>query len=76
MVILPLTLSYRIMLKRKLLYTAITRAKEKLVLIGDMYALRQGIFGLEPIRNTLLRAWLNEEIDVVAKREPTLDDFM
>jgi exodeoxyribonuclease V alpha subunit len=76
MVILPLTLSYRIMLKRKLLYTAITRAKEKLVLIGDLYALKHGIFGLEPIRNTLLRAWLNEEIDVVAKREPTLDDFM
>lgn len=38
-VIIPLTTEYFIMLKRKLYYTAITRAKEHLILIGDVRAL-------------------------------------
>jgi superfamily I DNA/RNA helicase len=64
------------MLRRKLLYTAITRAKKRLVLIGDWYALRSGILGMEPPRNTLLKSWLLQEIDVAVEREPRLDDFM
>ncbi|MDP2425351.1 MAG: ATP-dependent RecD-like DNA helicase [bacterium] len=75
-VILPLVPGFRHMLKRKLLYTAITRAKKHLVIIGDLYSLRNGIFGLEPIRNTLLRHWLEQNIDITAPREPSLDDFM
>jgi exodeoxyribonuclease V alpha subunit len=74
--ILPLSLSHRMMLRRKLLYTAITRAKKRLVLIGDWYALRSGILGMEPPRNTLLKSWLLQEIDVAVEREPRLDDFM
>lgn len=38
-VIIPLSTEYYIMLKRKLYYTAITRAKEYLILIGDIKAL-------------------------------------
>ena len=34
-VIIPMTMSYRRMLYRKLIYTAITRAKEKLIIIGE-----------------------------------------
>jgi len=38
-VVMPLTFAHRIMLKRKLLYTAVTRAKELLILIGTKRAL-------------------------------------
>ena len=38
-VILPLTLSHYIMLQRNLLYTAVTRAKELLILVGQEKAL-------------------------------------
>lgn len=74
--VLPLSLSHRIMLRKKLLYTAVTRAKQRLVLVGDWYALKNGILGIEPPRNTLLKSWLKEEIDVAVEREPCLDDFM
>ncbi len=42
-VILPLVRSHFIMLQRNLLYTAITRAKEKVILIGDEKALYTAI---------------------------------
>ncbi|MFA6843352.1 MAG: ATP-dependent RecD-like DNA helicase, partial [Bacilli bacterium] len=42
-VILPMSFKYFLMLKRKLIYTAVTRAKEELVIIGNYDALRRGI---------------------------------
>ncbi len=39
-VILPITMSYRKMLYQKLIYTAVTRAKKKLYIIGDLEALK------------------------------------
>jgi len=62
LVILPMSLSYKIMLKRKLLYTAITRAKVKLVLVGDMRALSYAIQRLERKRRTLLKTRLENMI--------------
>ena len=43
-VIIPILNKYGIMLYRKLIYTAITRAKKKLILIGEITALRRAIF--------------------------------
>ena len=43
-VIIPVLNKYGIMLYRKLIYTAITRAKKKLILIGEITALRRAIF--------------------------------
>lgn len=43
-VIIPILNKYGIMLYRKLIYTAITRAKKKLILIGEVTALRRAIF--------------------------------
>ncbi len=65
-VIMPLYMSYAIMLKRKLLYTGITRAKEKLIMIGDLSALKFGVEKLEAGRQSILSekiidAVLNEE---------------
>ncbi len=42
-VIIPLCMSYNRMLYRKLIYTGITRAKKKLILIGDSNAFIRGV---------------------------------
>ncbi len=42
-VIIPLCMSYNRMLYRKLIYTGITRAKKKLILIGDPNAFIRGV---------------------------------
>ena len=43
LVIIPFTPSYKRMLYNKLVYTAVTRAKEKLILIGDPNAFIYGV---------------------------------
>lgn len=53
-VIMPLFRSYSIMLKRKLLYTGITRAKDKLILMGDLSAFEYGITRIEDKRQSTL----------------------
>ena len=54
-VIIPLMMSQYIMLKRNLIYTAITRAKKKVILIGEKRALMAGIHKNDSSkRNTLL----------------------
>jgi exodeoxyribonuclease V alpha subunit len=56
MVIIPLSTSYNKMLYRKLLYTAVTRGKKKLILIGEKPALISGILNNETnIRRTSLK---------------------
>ena len=59
-VILAVSKSHMIMLRRKLLYTAITRAKKKLYVIGDLDAFKYGINNLDSERQTSL---LNRLID-------------
>ena len=43
LIILPVSFGYQKMLAKNLLYTAITRAKQKLVIIGDYNAFLYGI---------------------------------
>ncbi len=54
LVVLPLFKSHRILLKRKLIYTAITRAEEVLVLIGHVNLLFEAVRELEENRKTRL----------------------
>ena len=75
-VIMPLVKSYTIMLKKKLLYTGVTRAKEKLILIGDFEAYKRGVLGRDIPRNTLLRSFLIEEINKDKTKELTIEDFL
>lgn len=42
-VIVPICMSYQRMLYRKLIYTAITRAKKKLIMIGEPYAFEYSV---------------------------------
>lgn len=75
-VILPLIRSYLMMLKRKLLYTAVTRAKEHLVMIGDYYIFERGVRGIEKERNTRLKSFLEEEILHQDKNQVRIEDFL
>lgn len=61
-VILPLTNDYFYMFKRKLIYTAITRAKKMLVLIGDAMSFKRGIGLIENNRNTILKTLICDKI--------------
>ena len=54
LVIMPFSFKYYIMLKRKLIYTAITRAKKFLIMLGEVEALRRGITGIEEQRKSKL----------------------
>lgn len=63
-VVMPITNKHYIMLKRKLIYTAVTRAKKTLVLIGDILALKQGIRKIENNRKTILKDKLIEYINL------------
>lgn len=72
-VVMPIYRSYSIMLKRKLLYTAITRAKEKLILIGDIGSFKYGVERTEASRQSILKQKIIDRIllkeDKVIKKE-------
>ncbi len=67
-VVMPIFRSYSIMLKRKLLYTGITRAKEKLILMGDVRAFEYGVKSLEAERQSVLKELIQNHI--LQKIEP------
>lgn len=58
-VILPILPSYSIMLKRKLIYTAITRAKKKIIILGDLKSLDDAILRIDLERQTTLTYRIN-----------------
>ncbi|UOQ46291.1 ATP-dependent RecD-like DNA helicase [Halobacillus salinarum] len=70
-VILPVVRSYRRMLRKNLLYTAITRAKDSLILCGDPHAFLEGIQTTETnLRYTQLTEKLqNEEVPEETEEE-------
>ncbi|MDR1521958.1 MAG: ATP-dependent RecD-like DNA helicase [Streptococcaceae bacterium] len=55
LVILPMFLQYHRMLKRNLLYTAVTRSKEILILLGEEEAFRKCVFSEDINRKTMLK---------------------
>ena len=58
-VILPIVRSYNKMLYQKLVYTAVTRAKKKLFIIGDITALSIAVNNTkEDIRRTTIKDYL------------------
>lgn len=75
-VIMPLSRAYTIMLKRKLLYTGVTRAKEKLLLIGDFDAYRRGVLGQDRHRNTMLNRFLEESLLKKPINDIKIADFL
>lgn len=63
LVIMPFSFKYYVMLKRKLIYTGITRAKQYLIMIGSLEALRKGVVELEDNRMTKLCHRLTQAIN-------------
>ncbi len=62
-VILPLVSSYKRMLYRKLVYTGVTRAKKKLIIIGEIEALKEAVNHNEvDLRRTTLKEMLKGSI--------------
>ena len=60
-VILPLTTHHYVMLQRNLLYTAMTRGKQLVVIIGMENAMRLAVNNASPaLRHTLLQSEFNE----------------
>jgi len=55
LVIMPISSKHFIMLKKKLIYTAVTRAKKSLLMIGNVQALNRGIRFVEEGRQTTLK---------------------
>ena len=63
------------MLKRKLLYTAITRAKEKLILIGDLGSFKYGVERTESLRQSVLKQKIIDRVlskdNILAQKDTT-----
>ncbi len=76
LVILPMVRSYSIMLKRKLLYTGVTRAKDKLIIVGEFSALKRGILGIESPRKTFLSLFFDESVSSKTNDSLTIEDFL
>jgi len=72
-VIMPILSDYYVMMKRKLIYTAFSRAKEKLILIGDYKMLAQSIKRLDDERQTTLYNRLFSK-SLMTKRVIYIDD--
>ncbi len=60
-VIMPIVKSYNIMLKPKLIYTGITRAKSKVIILGQNEALDYALSQMDDTRQTTLAIRLNED---------------
>ena len=62
-VVIPVVKGYRKMLYQKLIYTAVTRAKKKLYLIGDFEALKMAASNdLEDVRRTTIKEYFIDGI--------------
>ncbi|HUR29131.1 MAG TPA: ATP-dependent RecD-like DNA helicase [Planctomycetota bacterium] len=72
-VVVPLVMAHSLMLQRNLLYTAITRARKLLVLVGSRRALQVAIENSEPsLRRSALAArlgWTKSARQAVSERE-------
>lgn len=71
-VIMPMFRSYSIMLKRKLIYTGVTRAKEKLILMGDLGSFKYGVESTEPERQSVLKDLISDAVLNSASSESTV----
>ena len=68
-IILPMSLEYSIMLQKRLIYTAVTRAYKSLIFVGQKEAFFKGIAGKEmSLRKTTLKQRLIAEVDFYEQR--------
>ena len=77
-VMMPMVKSYMHMLKKELIYTAITRAKQYLIILGDMKLLIYAANHLSNKRQTTLALRLNEDVTQLEEDDDQITpyDFM
>lgn len=73
LVILPFSFKHYIMLKRKLIYTAITRAKKYLIMLGNIDAMKKGISEIELDRKSMLKERIQEVFTSGNTQDVTLE---
>lgn len=62
-VVIPITMSHYMMLQRNLLYTAVTRAKNRVILVGEKKAIHIAVKNNKSgIRWTNLKKWLVDQV--------------
>ena len=74
-VILPICESYKMMLKKKIIYTAVTRAKKKLIMLGSLDSLDYAIHVPDYKRQTMLYNRI-ENNDPKSKLQKILDPLI
>ena len=67
-VIMPILPSYTTMLRKKLIYTGVTRAKKKLIILGDINSINTGVLKGDYQRQTALAQFL------LSKKEEVIDN--
>ena len=78
-VIIPICSEYYIMLKKKLIYTGITRAKKSLMLLGNCNLLNQAISRTEYPRKTILKNIFIENLkspNLIKNSTTAITDFL
>lgn len=75
-VIIPMVRNFMHMLKKELIYTAITRAKKYLIILGDMHLLIYAANHLSEKRKTTLAKRLNEDLNITKEEDISPYDFM
>ena len=75
-VIIPMVKNFMHMLKKELIYTAITRAKKYLMILGDMQLLIYAANHLSEKRKTTLAKRLNEDLSIEHENDISPYDFM
>jgi len=75
LVIMPIYKRHTIMLKRKLIYTGITRAKETLIIMGEIKLLEYAIHNVEDERKTMLKQKLQNTLKT-NNREKGIDQAL
>jgi exodeoxyribonuclease V alpha subunit len=74
-IIIPISKAFRPLLQRNLLYTGVTRARSKIIIIGDPEALGMAIANNRPVlRNTMLSERLNKYLSEDIKCESIIRD--
>lgn len=74
-VILPIVSAYNRMLKKNLLYTAITRSKKSLIICGQQHAFLRGVQTLDSNKRfTSLKKQLHERLDAIEESEQPIGE--
>lgn len=74
LVIIPFSTKYYIMMKKRLIYTAVTRAKKYLIMLGSLDAMTSGIQRVEVKKKTKLVNRLTQDNELIYNNEIEIEE--